>query len=176
MEKHFPNISSEFADEGTLAHSLLESCINNGLNAIDYLYWTQIDFDTEDHMMGWADYITNKRNLPAVDYVSQNLGPVLAISRQETFDTLFDEFDALIETLKDDNEKAQKGIADAYEKVQQNTFKDYSLDGVDWSIKECKKFVKVVTNLGSRVMRDYPLLSQMAEVMGNHITNTKADQ
>jgi len=125
--------------------------------------------------MGWADYITNKRNLPLVNYVEQGLGPMLAISRQETFDTLFDEFEALLETLKDEDEKSSKGISEAYEKVQRNTFKQYSLDGVEWSIKESKKFVKATTNLGSRIMRDYPLLNQMAEVMANHVTNTKAD-
>lgn len=44
LEKFFHEESSEYADEGTLAHALGERCLNTGEDPINYLYSTQSDF------------------------------------------------------------------------------------------------------------------------------------
>lgn len=45
LEKFFHEQSSVFADEGTLAHSLGERCLDTGEDPINYLFKTQSDFD-----------------------------------------------------------------------------------------------------------------------------------
>ena len=50
LEDFYANVSSVFADEGTLAHSLLERCLNTGDDPKQYIGWNQVDFDLEEEL------------------------------------------------------------------------------------------------------------------------------
>ena len=47
LEALFEDQDSPFAAEGSLAHALAETCLLTGEELINYLYWTQSDFDIQ---------------------------------------------------------------------------------------------------------------------------------
>jgi hypothetical protein len=61
--RHYPNLSSYEAEEGTAAHELAETCLKVGLNAADYLdhefNGIKVDGEMVEHVQGFLDYVRN---------------------------------------------------------------------------------------------------------------------
>lgn len=178
MEDHFANEGSPEADEGTLGHSLLEVCLITGSDPKDYLHWIQTDFDTlenereREKYMGWADYIHNTRNIPMVDYASKGLGPMIRISRKDTYNQMLDEFEALIEK-HDIGEKS--AITAAYEWLNSSKPKKFKVH-VEMTLALSRGYAKACSKLGSRVMRDYPRLADLEDCISAHLNNESEEK
>lgn len=184
MEDHYANNSSPEAEEGTLAHSLMEAVLNTGKPATDFIHWVQNDFDViekqkeREEPMAWADYIHNTRNLPSVNYVDEGLGPNIVIPRKETYDQILDEFDQLeifMEKEKEQPLKEKGGVVRLRDWLLDHKKKKFAASGVEMPIKLAKSYRKEIDRIGTRIMRDYPMLELFEEVCSNHLSNVKEE-
>lgn len=123
--------------------------------------------------MAWSDVIANKHNAQGTFYVDSKIGPMVAIYHRENLEHIIDECERFAEEeakAKKDSRlhQGQKTIADIHElllSVKHEHWKTGLI--IEWDFSERVK--KGLDKLGFRVLRNYPMLNQLHEIIERHL-------
>lgn len=124
--------------------------------------------------MSYSDQVSNKHNAPSDHYVASQIGPKISFFHRENLEKAIDECEDLLETHKD--LKSKLDVVKTIKGTLEDNKPEEWVSGVEFLWGETEKLIVGFNKLGFRVLRNYPLLSQMQALMERHISGVNEHQ